>query len=118
MLEENSQFLFFKRHASKVVVVLLLLVGGAIFAEKKWHGQKMSEKQDCYRASKLFTELQMGHALSTESLGEIGAIVNRRPYLRPKYEQLMGLALLSQRQEEKALHHIAAVLQRHEKQSE
>lgn len=118
MLEENSQFTFFKRFSSKIAIFLVIIIALAIFAEKKWEHKKSGEKNDCFRAAKVFSELQMGHSLSRESLEEIGDIVGRRPYLRPKYEQLVGFALLAQQQEERALSHMAAAFKRHESAKE
>jgi hypothetical protein len=114
MLEENSQFAFFKKFISRIAILFVALLALFFFCSKKWEGRKNDEKNDCFRMAKVFSELQIGGSLSKDSLEEMEVIVDRRPYLAPKYEQILGLAMLSQQQEERALNHMATLCRRHE----
>ena len=116
MLEENMQFAFLKKHLSKIVVLLVVATFAFFFLEKKWEGKKVTAKNDVIRATKLISEVQMGHSFPQESIDEMKSIVKKHPYLAPKYEPCLGLVLLSQRQEEESIAHIAAALKRHEQE--
>lgn len=101
MFQENSQFLFLKKHLSKLLIGFVVFCFSIYWVEKKWHANKHEIKQINFLAEQLLSPKDQ--MISKESFEKIGDLLRKKPYLKPKYHTAYELALLSQHQEQKAL---------------
>ncbi len=109
-MEENKYLNFFTKHWSKLLLGFLAIASLAAWGERFFSANRMQSQQDFLIGAQILEQFYSGNTLPIESIETAEVILERHPELHPKYDTMLAMTYLSQRNPNKGLVYAKAPL--------
>ena len=102
-MEEHKFLNFLSKHWSKLLLGFLAIASIAAWGERFFSANKSQSQQDFILASQIFERFRNGETLPAESIEAAEMNLERHPELHPKYDTMLAMTYLAQRNLAKGL---------------
>jgi hypothetical protein len=96
-MEEHKFLNFLRKHWSKLLLGILAIASVAVWGERFFSSKQTQSQQDFILAHQIFERFHNGETLALESIEAAEMIVERHPELNPKYNTMLAMTYLAQR---------------------
>ncbi|MCC5831492.1 MAG: hypothetical protein JJU12_00410 [Chlamydiales bacterium] len=96
-MEEHTFLNFLSKHWSKLLLGFLAIASIAAWGERFLSSNKSQSNQDFILANQIFERFRSGETLPVESIEATEMILKRHPELHPKYDTMLAMTYLAQR---------------------
>jgi len=110
-MEEHKFLNFLGKHWSKLLLGFLAVASIAVWGERFFTANRSQTQQDFLVANQILEQFQKGETLPVESIETTELILERHPELHPKYDTMLAMTYLAQRNPSKGLPYAKATLE-------
>ncbi len=109
---EAHKFLdFLRQHWSKLLLGFLAIASMAAWGERFLTSNRSHSKQDFLIGNQILERFQSGEPLAVESIETTEMILKRHPELHPKYDRMLAMTFLAQRNTSRGIPYAKAPLE-------
>jgi len=111
IMEENKYLKFLGKHWSKLLLGFLAIASIAVWGERRFSTNRSHSQQDFLVGNQILERFHKGEPLAVESIEATEMILERHPELHPKYDMMLAMTYLAERNPSKGLVFAKATLE-------